>query len=123
MSRFTQSRRWAVDHRRDRRGQISENDITPEEARAALHAVCIQCGHVFEDLLEYDPARDVFRLEARDQDGALRDMKVPGGVVAQVVVAARLLSARQGHGLIADLKELALSPLRRNYERTLKVTE
>lgn len=112
MSRFTQSRRWAVQHAKHRRGQITERNITPEEARVALHACVLECGFVFEELLEYCPRRDKFQVEARNQDGKLFHLTVPGGVVETVVIAARALSGggtdrpmRRKYELIGQLKD------------------
>lgn len=105
MSRFTQQRRWAVNHKKHKRGQITERDVTPEEARIGLLSAILQCGFIFEELLEYCPRRDAFTVEARDQDGKLFQLTVPGGVVERIVIAARCLSGGPPH-----------VKMRRNYE-------
>lgn len=90
-NKFTQMRRWAMrDKRKDGR-QIAEGDITPDEARMAVHSMMIELGHQVYDLQEYDRRADVFRLLTRSDTGKLLEVKIAGERVAQVVHLTRIL--------------------------------
>lgn len=93
MSRFTQPRRWSVLHKRMRLGQISEFDITPDEARTATMNICLECGYTFEEVLEYDPRRDEIKVEGFDPNtGHREEITIPGEVIGKIVMTMRALA-------------------------------
>lgn len=101
MSRFTHQRRWAAQSRRKRVAPMTENSITPDEAREALTAICLQPGCVLERVNEYDPRKDVFRCEARREvDGKLIEILVRGETVARTVKRAREMASTFGKPLL-----------------------
>lgn len=110
MSRFTQPRRMAALHKHMRRGQISEFDITPDEARTALYAILAESGFIYEEMLEhYDPRRDEFRIEGRNpNDQKLYECWVPGENVGRVVRAMRQLAGTGSKRLMrpSEIKQL-----------------
>ena len=94
-SQRTASRRWQVKHKRDpNRVQWTEDNITPDEARVALEAICIQYGNTIFDTLDYNPISDKFTIKIVDWDGVAMDFEVPGETVGGVVKLARYY----GHG-------------------------
>jgi hypothetical protein len=119
MSRFTPQRRWAAQQKRKRVALMTENGITPDEAREALTAIMLQAGVVVEKILDYCPLRDRFIVEGRrdwfyDADGNLAGGKlvqctVYGETVAKTVKKARDLAGTLGKPLIrpSDAAQMA----------------
>jgi hypothetical protein len=91
MSRQTQGRRWSTLLRRKKAALMTENGITPEEARTAVNAIVLQTGHTVERVSGYEPKSDTFTVCVRDSDKKLSDMVIYGETVARTVKAARKL--------------------------------
>jgi hypothetical protein len=95
MSRLTHPRRWAVQSKRNKLAPMTEDGITPDEARSAVHAIVMQTGCTLERVHEYDPRSDRFQVVARREvDNKLMDVEIPGETVARVVRAGRLMAGR-----------------------------
>jgi hypothetical protein len=97
MSRLTQARRWASKHKLRKLAAMTEGDITPEEARAAVTAVLQQVGCMLVRVNEYDMKLDRFRCTCqRISDGKYIDSTIPGETVARVVLASRIIARTGG---------------------------
>jgi predicted kinase len=87
---------------------MTENAITPDEAREAVGAIVIQTGHVMERLHDYCPKKDRFIIEARNTEGKLIQITVYGETVARVVAMARNLAGTLGKPLLRPSEVEAL---------------
>jgi hypothetical protein len=119
VSRLTQARRWSVQEQRRGAAPMTENAITPEEARTALEAVVMQLGRSIvpdnvrgrpmQPAVNYDPRSDRFTVLARrTSDGVLEELTVYGETVAKTVMAARML-----RGTVKPLRRRTLAERRR----------
>lgn len=114
MSRFTQPRRWAALHRRHKLGQISEFDITPDEARTALYGVLMANGYEFDENLgcteSYNPKTDEFACKVWcPNEHKLIDTYVRGEGVGAMVKIMREMAGTMGKRLLhpSEIKRLA----------------
>lgn len=71
---------------------MTENAVTPEEARTALTAILLQTGNKVVRVLDYNPNIDKFKVEAINAaSGRVMECTVMGETVAKTVAATRLL--------------------------------
>lgn len=110
MSRLTQARRWAIQEQHKGAAAMTEEAITPEEARTALEVLAMKrgiqlmpdnvAGRPVAPPISYDPKTDRFSVVGRSiADGKKREIWFPGGIVAGAVDYARLLAGRPGKQL------------------------
>lgn len=92
MKNDIQTRRWMMDKRRHPK-QMTEGNITPDEARTAVQAMLVEAGALLREVLEYDPHKDRFIVSGQSEEsGKIELYSVPGESVAEIVMAARMIS-------------------------------
>lgn len=93
-------RRWAAFSKREGAQRQTEDEITPDEARAAINALLIPVGCMVADIYGYDYNTDKYNVRAVNADGKVFDTQIPGEYVGDVVDLSRTLLNTKGKALI-----------------------